>query len=441
MRRISVLGCGYVGLVTGAGIASFGNKVLCTDSNIEKIKNLKKMILPFSEPGLFELIEKAFKSGLISFSSDLHQSIADSDAVIIAVQTPQNDDGSADISFVLNAAEDISRHLIKPAVIIIKSTVPIGTAAKVKNHMNSLLKDRNAGFNVEIVSNPEFLREGAAVQTFLYPDRIVVGSSQNAEVISIMNDIYKTPVERGVPVIRCSNETAETIKYAANSFLAMKIAYINQIALLCEKTGADIKIVSKAVGSDERINPKFLEPGPGFGGSCFPKDTRALVKLAEDYNLDLSLIRGIYEANTAHKTILAEKAIRIMRDNDAKTLGIWGVSFKAGSQDMRNAPALDILPLILNSGIKIKLFDPKAINEAMSYFYEYEDMIDYCTSKEDALKGSDALMILTEWDCFKNADLKEMASLLNKKILMDYRNIYDSKTSAELGFLYYGVGI
>lgn len=441
MHKISVIGCGYVGLVTGAGIASFGNEVMCIDSDVKRIENLKNMILPFSEPGLYELIQKTQRDGLISFSADLQTSMIDSDAVIIAVQTPQGDDGSADISFVLSAAEDISRYLVKPAVIIIKSTVPIGTAAKVKSHMNSFLHKRSAGFEVEIVSNPEFLREGAAVQTFLYPDRIVVGSNQKAEVFSIMDDIYRTPVERGVPVIRCSNETAETIKYAANSFLAMKIAYINQIALLCEKTGADIKTVSKAVGSDERINPKFLEPGPGFGGSCFPKDTRALVRLAEEYNLDLSLIRGVYEANSAHKIILAEKAIRIMRDNDAKILGVWGVSFKAGSQDMRNAPALDILPSILNNGIKIKLYDPKAMNEARIHFKDYLDEIEFCNSKEDALKGADALMILTEWDCFKNADLVEPASLLNKKILIDYRNIFDSKTASNLGFLYYGVGV
>lgn len=441
MHKICVLGCGYVGLVTGAGIASFGNSVICIDSDVEKVDKLKKFILPFSEPELLELIQETKEKGLISFSSEIKNSIIDCEAVIIAVQTPQSEDGSADISFVMKAAGDISQYLVNPSIIIIKSTVPIGTAEKVRKHINALLKNRNAGFEVEIVSNPEFLREGSAVRTFLYPDRIVVGSSQKAEVLSFMEDIYKTPVERGVPVISCSNETAETIKYAANSFLAMKIAYINQIALLCEKTGADIKMVSKAVGSDERISPQFLEPGPGFGGSCFPKDTRALVKLAEEYNLDLSLIKAVYESNTAHKTILAEKAVRIMKDNDSKILGIWGVSFKAGSGDMRNAPALDIIPLILRSGIRIKIYDPKAINEARMHFSEYENAIDYCHSKEDAARDTDALMILTEWDCFKSMDLKELYFLLNKKILIDYRNIYDSKNAAEHGFLYYGVGI
>ncbi|MCK5758348.1 MAG: UDP-glucose/GDP-mannose dehydrogenase family protein, partial [Clostridiales bacterium] len=254
------------------------------------------------------------------------------------------------------------------------------------------------------------------------------------------DEIYKSPADNGIPLIKCSNETAETIKYASNSFLAMKISYINQIALLCEKTGADIKTVAEAVGSDERINPKFLNPGPGYGGSCFPKDTRALVKIAEEYDIDLSMIRTAYEANTKHKDILAKKAVKIVKENKGNILGVWGLSFKAGSGDMRNAPALDILPLIIKNGIKLRVFDPEAMDEASEYLSEYESMIEFCKTKNEVLIGADALMVLTEWDCFKNADLEKTATLLQQKILLDYRNIFDSSDAKRLGYLYYGVG-
>ncbi|MCD6323135.1 MAG: UDP-glucose/GDP-mannose dehydrogenase family protein [Clostridiales bacterium] len=440
MHKVSVLGCGYVGLVSGAGIAKFGNEVICADTNAHKIENLNKMIMPISEPELKELVQETYSLGRLSFSSDIKKSIRDCDAVIISVQTPQDKDGSADLSYVMQVSKDIAEQLEKSTVVIIKSTVPIGTAKKIRKMINTILAERKAGFSIEVVSNPEFLREGSAVKTFLYPDRIVVGYSGNKDVFAMMGEIYKSPIETGVPLIKCSNETAETIKYAANSFLAMKISYINQIALLCEKTGADIKIVAEAVGSDERINPKFLNPGPGYGGSCFPKDTRALVKIAEEYDIDLSMIRTAYEANTKHKDILARKAVKIVKENNGNVLGVWGLSFKAGSGDMRNAPALDILPLIIKNGIKLRVFDPEAMYEAGEYLSEYKSMIEFCKTKNEVLVGADALMILAEWDCFKNADLEKTATLLQQKILLDYRNIYDSSDAKRLGYLYYGVG-
>jgi len=440
MHKISVLGCGYVGLVSGAGIAKFGNEVICADSNVHRIENLNKLIMPISEPGLKELVQEMYSSGRLSFSFDIKKSICGCDAIIISVQTPQDKDGSADLSYVIQVAKDIAEYIEKSTVVIIKSTVPIGTAKKIKNLINTRLADRNAEFSVEVVSNPEFLREGAAIKTFLYPDRIVVGSSGNKDALSLMDEIYKAPADSGVPIFKCSNETAETIKYASNSFLAMKISYINQIALLCEKTGADIKAVSEAVGSDERINPKFLNPGPGFGGSCFPKDTRALVKIAESYGVDLSMIRTAYEANKAHKDILATKAVKIVKENNGSVLGVWGLSFKAGSGDMRNAPALDILPLIIQNGIKVRVFDPEAMEEADEYLSEYRSMIEFCKTKEEVLLGADALLVLTEWDCFKNADLEETATLIKQKIILDYRNIFDKTSTKNLGYLYYGVG-
>ncbi len=438
MSKVSIIGCGYVGLVCGAGMAEFGNDVVCIDIDEIKIINLNKMIIPIVEPGLSELIEKNYDSGNISFTNNVKTGIQGCDAVIIAVQTPQADDGSANLSYVMKAAEDIALFINNPAAVVIKSTVPIGTAKKVDALINTSLRERNIGFSIEVVSNPEFLREGCAISTFLDPDRIVIGC--NGKSFELMDRIYQVPVSRGIPLIKCSNETAETIKYAANSFLAMKISYINQMALLCEKTGADIKTVAEAVGSDKRISPKFLNPGPGFGGSCFPKDTRALVKIAETYGLDLTMIKSAYEANAAHKDILAHKAVKIMNDNGAGTLAIWGLSFKAGSGDMRMAPALTIIPIIIDNGIKVKVYDPEAMDEAKRILGELGDSIEFCTTMENALHQSDALMILTEWECFKSVNLRETAKALNQKILLDYRNIFDSNSARDIGFLYYGVG-
>jgi len=438
MSKISVIGCGYVGLVCGAGLAEFGNDVVCVDIDDVKIKNLNNMIVPIVEPGLSELIEKNYKNGQLSFTSNIKVGISGCDAVIIAVQTPQAEDGSANLTYLMKAAGDIAEFLLAPAAVVIKSTVPIGTAKKVAELINSKLEERKTGFSIEVVSNPEFLREGCAVNTFLNPDRIVIGCSGKS--FDLMDDVYKVSASKGIPIIKCSNETAETIKYAANSFLAMKISYINQMALLCEETGADIKTVAKAVGSDERISPKFLNPGPGYGGSCFPKDTRALVKIAKDYGLDLSMIRSAYEANTAHKEILAQKTVRIMLENNAKTLAIWGLSFKEGSGDMRMAPSLTIIPVIIKNGIRVKVYDPEAMAEAEVLLGGYGKSIEFCKSMKDATYQSDALMILTGWECFKNADLKEPLKTLKQKILLDYRNIYDAKTAREMGFLYFGVG-
>lgn len=438
MARISVLGCGYVGLVCGAGLAQFGNDVVCIDIDDDKIDNLNKMIIPIVEPGLDELIRNNHNYGRLSFTSDLQTGIKDCDAVIIAVQTPQDEDGSANLTYFMKAAADIADFIQNPAAVVIKSTVPIGTSHAVDLLINSKLEEREAGFSIEVVSNPEFLREGCAVDTFLNPDRIVIGCGGKS--FKLMDDIYRVSISKGIPVIRCSNETAETIKYAANAFLAMKISYINQIAQLCEKTGADISTVAQAVGSDKRISPKFLNPGPGYGGSCFPKDTRALVKIAETHGVDLTMIRSAYEANAAHKEILAQKAVNILKEHNAETLAVWGLSFKAGSGDMRMAPALSIIPVIIKSGIKIKAYDPKAITEAKMAFGELAEHIEFCQNMEDAIDKSDGLMVLTGWECFINADLKKAAELLRHKILLDYRNIYDKNAAGDIGFLYFGVG-
>jgi UDPglucose 6-dehydrogenase len=437
MRKISVIGCGYVGLVCGAGLAEFGNEVVCIDINKDKIEKLKRMVVPIVEPGLPELIESNYSKSRLSFTSDIKEGLEGCDAIIIAVQTPQAADGSADLGFFMAAARDIAECLEHPAAVVIKSTVPIGTAGKTAKLINDSLAKRKMGFAIEVVSNPEFLREGCAVNTFLEPDRIVVGC--NGKSYGLMNDIYSKPVSNGVPMVECSNETAETIKYAANAFLAMKISYINQMARLCEITGADIKTVAEAVGSDERISPKFLNPGPGYGGSCFPKDTRALVKMAKDHGLDLTMIRSAYEANAAHKEALALKIIGIMKKNQANTLAVWGLSFKAGSGDMRMAPALTILPAVAKSGIIIKAYDPAALDEAKEVFKEYEN-IKFCQTKDAALDNAEALLILTEWDCFKETRLSEIAAGLSKSILLDFRNIYEPDAAKDMGFMYYGVG-
>ncbi|MBN2558627.1 MAG: UDP-glucose/GDP-mannose dehydrogenase family protein, partial [Clostridia bacterium] len=368
MKRISVVGCGYVGLVTGAGLAEFGNEVVCIDIDEKRIKSLRNMEMPFYEPGLADLVRRNYIAGKLFFEEDMPRGIKGRDAIMIAVQTPQGNDGIADLTYLTAAAGDIAREMNQGATIIIKSTVPVGTAARVEGLMNRILDERKIGFSVQVVSNPEFLREGSAVNTFLEPDRIVIGMNEDGVNRSRMEDIYRKPAGEGVPLIFCSNETAETIKYASNSFLAMKISFINQIALLCEKTGADIKTVADAIGKDSRISPHFLNPGPGYGGSCFPKDTKAFVRTGEEYGVDLSLIRTADEANERHKMILAEKIARVMKQSGAARLAVWGLSFKAGTGDMRNSPALTIIPELCRQGIKIKAYDPEAMPEAARHF-------------------------------------------------------------------------
>jgi UDPglucose 6-dehydrogenase len=440
MKRICVMGCGYVGLVSGAGLAQFGNYVTCYDIDGNRIKNLRSNVMPIYEPGLQELVEENNRAGRLVFTDNLADALKNCDAVFIAVQTPQDTDGNANLEYLYSAAEDIAENASGSPVVVIKSTVPVGTAKEVSGLINDKFNEKSLGYTVEIVSNPEFLIEGKAVKTFLEPDRIVIGCREGAEVCNLMRDIYSHPAGDGRQLIICSNETAETIKYAANSFLAMKISFINQMALLCGETGADIDTVAKALGSDSRINPKFLNPGPGYGGSCFPKDTKALVRTAEKYGVDMSLVREADDSNERHKVILADKIISLMNKTGVSNIAVWGLSFKAGTGDLRNSPAIAMINRLHSKGLNIKAYDPKAMKEAENLFKKYNPDIELSADMYKTLEGVDALLIATEWDCFRESDITKIAAEMKGNIIFDYRNILDPGMVKAEGLKYYGVG-
>jgi len=440
MISICIMGCGYVGLVSGAGLAEFGNQVTCFDIDRDRIAKLRKNIMPIFEPGLGELVEKNSRAGKLDFSDDLGQAIKGRDAVFIAVQTPQDFDGNANLEYLYAAADDIADNADGNIVVVIKSTVPVGTAGAVRARINRRLLERGLAHNIEVVSNPEFLIEGRAVRTFLEPDRIVIGCRKDGNACNVMKKMYETPEKEGRQLILCSNETAETIKYAANSFLAMKISFINQMALLCEETGADIETVSKALGSDSRINPRFLNPGPGYGGSCFPKDTKALVKTAERYGVDMSLVRETDDSNERHKEILAKKIVTLMKGSDGKRIAVWGLAFKAGTGDIRNSPAVSLVEKLAMKGISVKAYDPEALEETARWLKGRKLDISLQDDMYGILEGADALMIATEWDCFKNSDISEIAARLRGNLIFDYRNILEPGEVSRAGLNYYGVG-
>jgi UDPglucose 6-dehydrogenase len=440
MKKICVMGCGYVGLVSGAGLAQFGNYVTCFDIDRTRIEKLRNNIMPIYEPGLQELVEENNKAGRLDFADDLGAALKDRDAVFIAVQTPQDVDGNANLEYLYAAAEDIADITVNNPVVVIKSTVPVGTAREVSDRINAKFRERNLGYTAEVVSNPEFLIEGKAVKTFLEPDRIVIGCRQDERVCSLMRDLYSKPADEGREIIVCSNETAETIKYAANSFLAMKISFINQMALLCGETGADIDTVAKALGSDSRINPRFLNPGPGYGGSCFPKDTKALVRTAEKYGVDMSLVREADDSNERHKEILADKIASVMKKAGAGNIAVWGLSFKAGTGDLRNSPAIAMVNSLYAKGIHIKAYDPKAMKEAELLFKKNSFDIELSIDMYKTLEEADALLIATEWECFRESDISMIASLMKGNLIFDYRNIFDPIKVKSEGMKYYGVG-
>lgn len=440
MKKICVMGCGYVGLVSGAGLAQFGNSVTCFDIDKGRIDNLNNNQMPIYEPGLSEIVEKNCAAGKLSFCNNLESAVKDCDAVLIAVQTPQDTNGNANLKYLYSAASDIAEVVKSSLVVVIKSTVPVGTAKEVHKIINSRLNERNTEFSAEIVSNPEFLIEGRAVDTFLNPDRIVVGCNPDGDACKLMKSIYKTPCDDGREIVICNNETAETIKYAANSFLAMKISFINQMALLCQKTGADIETVAKALGSDSRINPKFFKPGPGYGGSCFPKDTKALVYTGNKFGVDMSLVRETDDSNEKHKQILAEKIITKMRSEKVDTLAVWGLAFKAGTGDLRDSPALTILKIISEAGLNINAFDPEAMPEAKKWIKKNNLKIDLKQDMYTVLEGSDALLIITEWDCFKKSDIQKICSAMDGKMIFDFRNILNKEEIRNAGCEYFGVG-
>lgn len=417
--RLCVIGTGYVGLVAGTCFAEMGNEVVCVDKDLNKLEQLKKGVIPIYEPGLEELIKSNVAENRLVFSNDLPSAVKKSSVCFVAVGTPQGADGSADLTSVYKVVEDVAKSMNEYKVIVNKSTVPVGTADK----MTEFVK-KYTSFDFDIVSNPEFLKQGAAVDDFLRPDRVIIGSD-SARATKIMEDIYEPFLKNGNPIILMDVKSAEMAKYASNSFLALKISYINEIANICEKVGADIEMVRQGMCSDVRIGNKFLFPGLGFGGSCFPKDVKAMIRVAKDHGVDCKILSAADEVNKEQRRLFVEKIIKKFgEDLSGKTFAVWGLAFKPKTNDMREAPSIDIIKALLAKGAKIQAYDPKAIGTAREIF---GDSIIYSENSYNALKDADALLLLTEWNEFRQPDFDKIISLLKSPIIFDGRNQYNKQ--------------
>jgi len=430
--NISVIGTGYVGLVTGACFAEFGLNVVCVDVDEEKIARLNQGRIPIYEPGLDSLVEKNLTQGRLSFTTDKKKAIERSLVIFIAVGTPSCDDGSANLAYIDEVARSIAESMDGYKVIVTKSTVPVGTGRRIKRIIE---ENQTEKVKFSIVANPEFLREGNAIEDFMHPDRVVIGA-EDSEAIAIMKDLYSPLYFIEIPFVITDIESAELIKYASNAFLATKISFINEIALLCEKMGADVHHVVKGMGLDQRISPKFLHPGPGYGGSCFPKDTRALVQLALEYGIELKIINSVIEVNERQKMFMVDKIKEAVGDLKGKTLGVLGLSFKPNTDDMREAPSITIIRALQAEGAKIKAFDPAAMDNSKKILQD----LHYCNDTYEVADGSDALIFMTEWNQFRKLDLPRIKSLLSFPIIIDLKNIYEPEVMDKLGFKYFCVG-
>jgi UDPglucose 6-dehydrogenase len=436
--KITVIGTGYVGLVTGTCFAEVGVNVTCVDIDQKKIDNLKNGILPIYEPGLEEMVLRNVQKKRLHFSTSLAENIVDSDVAFIAVGTPPDEDGSADLKYVLAVASSIGEHMKKPLVIVTKSTVPVTTAEKVRKAVQTELDKRGAKIEYYISSNPEFLKEGAAIDDFMKPDRIVVGIDHpTAE--EIMRKLYKPFLMNGHPIIFMDIPSAEMTKYAANAMLATKISFMNDIANLCEIMGADVNMVRKGIGSDGRIGHKFIYPGVGYGGSCFPKDVKALIKTAKEKNYNMRILNAVEEVNENQKEVLFNKVRTHFNNNlKGKTFALWGLSFKPKTDDMREAPSLVIIEKLLNAGASVVAYDPVAQHEAQRIL---GDTISYSKDMYSTLNKADALLIVTEWPEFRSPDFDELSNRLNNKVIFDGRNIFDYNDMKKQGYDYYCIGI
>ena len=435
--KIAVVGTGYVGLVTGTCFAEVGIDVICIDIDYKKIENLKKGVIPIFEPGLEALVTKNVGNGRLQFSTSLEESIKGADVAFIAVGTPPGEDGSADLKYVIGVAREIGQHMTSYGVIVTKSTVPVGTASKVQEAIKQELEKRQLDISFDVASNPEFLKEGAAIDDFLKPDRIVVGVS-SAKAEDVMRKLYKPFLLNGHPIIFMDVPSSEMTKYAANSMLATKISFMNDIANLCEIVGADVNMVRRGIGSDARIGNKFIYPGIGYGGSCFPKDVKALIKTASANSYQMKILEAVEAVNEKQKLVLFEKLMNRFQGNIiGKTFALWGLSFKPNTDDMREAPSLVIIDKILKSGGFVKAFDPIAMPETQHIL---GDNIEYCETEYDALVNADALLIITEWADFRSPNFDKMKKALVNPIVFDGRNIYDTNELNQIGFEHYGIG-
>ena len=433
--KIAMVGSGYVGLVSGACFADFGHDVVCIDKDPAKIESLQNGIMPIYEPGLAELVASNVKAGRLTFTTDLAEGITDASAIFIAVGTPsRRGDGHADLSFVYAVAEEVGRNLKQPAVIVTKSTVPVGTGDEVER----IISEANPGVRFAVASNPEFLREGAAIGDFKHPDRIVVGTDDEW-ARGVMNEVYRPLFLNKSPMLFTSRRSSELIKYAANAFLAVKITFINEMADLCEKVGADVQDVARGIGMDGRIGPKFLHAGPGYGGSCFPKDTLALLKTAEDYEAPTRIVEAVVKVNDARKRAMGRKVIEVLGGMEAargKKVALLGLTFKPNTDDMRDAPSIAIAQALADAGVAVAAYDPEGMELAKPLMPE----VAMQPNAYAAIEGADATVIVTEWDAFRALDLDRIKKIANAAVLVDLRNVYDPAEVRAKGFTYVSVG-
>ncbi len=435
--KISVIGTGYVGLVTGTCFSDMGNEVVCADIDEGKIQKLRQNIIPIYEPGLEELVKKNTEAGRLTFTTNIKEAVENTDICFIAVGTPPGEDGSADLQYVLSVARDIGRYINDYKTVVNKSTVPVGTAEKVKKAIAEELQKRGANYDFDVVSNPEFLKEGMALDDFFRPDRIVIGV-QNGKSREVMEDVYSPFVRSGAPVLFMGVKSAEMTKYAANAMLAARISFMNEVANICDGVGADVEEVRQGIGSDKRIGHSFLYSGTGYGGSCFPKDVRAFSHIADGSGVKAYMAEAIEVVNNAQKRTLVEKIIRHFgSDLSGKTFAVWGLSFKPNTDDMREAPSVVIIESLLKAGAGVRAFDPKATSEARKIFGE---KIFFADDQYEALQGSDALILVTEWGMFREPDFEKMKQLMKGRIIFDGRNQYKPIKMQKLGFEYVCIG-
>ncbi len=429
--KIAVVGTGYVGLVTGTCFAETGNNVTCVDIDEIKIKKLSDGEITIFEPGLEKLFLRNIKEDRLRFTTNLLDGVKDAKIIFLALPTPPGEDGSADLKYILKVADDLGKIITDYKIIIDKSTVPVGTSTKVKNAVA-----KNSKVEFDVVSNPEFLREGVAVDDFMRPDRVVIGTTSD-KAKKVLNELYAPFVRQGNPIIFMDEESAELTKYAANSFLATKITFMNEIARLCELFGADVDLVRKGIGSDERIGKRFLFPGIGYGGSCFPKDVKALIKSADDANYDFKILKAVENVNEEQKLFLLQKIKKYFKSVENKTFAIWGLAFKPNTDDIREAPALEMINELLSLNCKLNVFDPEAMNNVKEI---YGDRLFYADNQYDTLKGADALIIATEWSEFRTPDFEKIINLMPSKIIFDGRNLFDLDQMKSCGFHYDSIG-
>ena len=431
--NLAVVGSGYVGLVAAACFAETGNQVICMDKDEEKIKQLKKGIIPIYEPGLEEYVQRNYQQGRLVFTTDMKMTVDKSDIIFIAVGTPPDEDGSADLTHVLAVAKSVGKFMKSSKIIVNKSTVPVGTAKKVRD---AAVKETK--LEVNVVSNPEFLKEGAAVDDFMYPDRVVIGTS-NLNVAEVMQELYSPFVRTGNPIMIMDELSAELTKYAANSILATKISFMNEIANLCDRVGADVERVRKGIGSDKRIGYSFIFPGVGYGGSCFPKDVKALIRTAREYGYDMRLLQAVEDVNEDQKTYVVPRLLNYFNNNISdKTFTLWGLSFKPKTDDMREAPALEIIQSLLNHGATVNAHDPVALHEAQRL--KLDEKINLFEDSYKALENSDGLILVTEWLEYREPDFSRIKSIMRTPVVFDGRNIYKPEKIRKKGFDYFAVG-